>query len=87
MYDYDQSGMGMGTDIEAVPLDDVSEQDDTDDDEPGRREIPVHKMRLADFKERLIEHFDILWSANQIRWPSRTGSLPPEDILERFVMN
>ena len=40
--------------------------------------IPVNKMRLDTFRNRLVEHFDILFSQNKVTWPSRTGqSLPP----------
>ena len=35
--------------------------------------IPVRSLSLTTFRERLVEHFDILWRANKIRWPSRGG--------------
>jgi len=33
----------------------------------------VYKMRFADFRNRLVENFDIQWKQNKIQWPSRTG--------------
>jgi hypothetical protein len=29
------------------------------------------------FRERLVEHFDILWKRNELQWPSRTGESSP----------
>ena len=36
-------------------------------DEP----IPVRSLALSSFRERLVEHFDIMWRANQVKWPTR----------------
>ena len=36
-------------------------------DEP----IPVRSLTLSSFRERLVEHFDIMWRANQVKWPTR----------------
>jgi len=33
----------------------------------------VYKMRFADFRNKLVENFDIQWKQNKIQWPSRTG--------------
>ena len=35
--------------------------------------IKVYKMRFADFRNKLVENFDIQWKQNKIQWPSRTG--------------
>lgn len=54
------------------------EEDGSDEDNA----IPVSKLSLVLFKSKLIEHFDILWKQNKIKWPSRTGSDPPPPIFE-----
>jgi len=33
--------------------------------------LKVYKMR--DFRNKLVENFDIQWKQNKIQWPSRTG--------------
>lgn len=81
MYHWDKSGMGAGNEDGDVPLDAVAEEEEDEMDVEDSA-IPVRKMRLADFKARLIEHFDILWHRQAIRWPSRTGSAPPPQVLE-----
>ena len=35
--------------------------------------LKVYKMRFADFRNKLVENFDIQWKQNKIQWPSRTG--------------
>ena len=35
--------------------------------------LQVYKMRFADFRNKLVENFDIQWKQNKIQWPSRTG--------------
>lgn len=82
MHGYDQSGMGAGSDDGFLPLDSVDEVG-KDINSSEASHSCVRKMKLADFKARLIEHFDILWEKNQIKWPSRTGSEPPPPVTER----
>jgi Plant transposon protein len=38
----------------------------------------VHLMRHSDFRQKLIDHFDILFEREQIRWPTRNGLLVPD---------
>jgi hypothetical protein len=79
---YDQSGMGDGSEPGDLLLDSAEEEEE-DDIVSEAKHLCARKMKLADFKARLIEHFDILWEKNQIKRPSRTGSEPPLPITER----
>ena len=38
--------------------------------------LKVNKMRCADFRNKLVEHFDIQWK----EWPSRTGMGNPPNL-------
>jgi len=84
----DASGMGPGNDVplgHSAGLWPVSESDGINIEEDGSDKdnaIPVSKLSLVLFKSKLIEHFDILWKQNKIKWPSRTGSDPPPPIFE-----
>ena len=42
--------------------------------------LKVNKMRFADFRNKLVEHFDIQWKQNKIQWPSRTGMGNPPNL-------
>ena len=42
--------------------------------------LKVNKMRCADFRNKLVEHFDIQWKRNKIQWPSRTGMGNPPNL-------
>jgi len=35
--------------------------------------LKVYKMRFADFRNKLVDNFDIQWKQNKIQLPSRTG--------------
>ena len=86
MFNHDTSGMDTGDKVGGVPHDDISDSkvgDDVADVE--RASIPVHCLNLEDFRKRLIEHFDILWKQNRIKWRSRTRSQAPASIVERLV--
>ena len=37
----------------------------------------VRKLSNDQFRSRLVEHFDILYKKNAIKWPRRLGSRPP----------
>ena len=37
----------------------------------------VRKLTNDQFRGRLVEHFDILYKKNQIKWPRRHGVRPP----------
>jgi hypothetical protein len=76
---FDTSGMGPGNEDDGAPLHVRQEEPDPNADvtvneatENGVR--VVRKLSLAYFKERLIEHFDIMWQRKQIIWPRR---IPP----------
>lgn len=63
---YDSSGMGPGQDV-------VNEGCINDDEyipDGLIRTVDV-EMSLPYFRKRLVEHFDILWKRNEIRWPTR----------------
>lgn len=78
--------MGVDDEVGDAPLDDLSESKDEDDNADVERDsIPVHCLNLEDFRKRLIEHFDILWKQNRIKWRSRTRSQAPASIVERLV--
>ena len=88
--------MGPGTDWQEVHDSDEDEdscKDEESDEDELRDElnepmdiddgpIQVHKLSLASFRSRLINHFDILWRRNQILWPTRTDTEPPGRINE-----
>ncbi|KAL7545812.1 hypothetical protein ACHAWF_016511 [Thalassiosira exigua] len=78
----DNSGMGPGSDVVSTRLQTVWEGGEevtpTEDGSP----IPVHTLPHEIFKSKLVQHFDILWKQNLIRWPSRTGTNPPPTIFE-----
>ena len=92
MYDFDNSGMGAGEEDGDTPLESVTEEvyegdmmDVGDGDLMDTEEdnvILVRHMKLADFKSRLIENFDILWRRNEVVWPSRTGTDPPPPVMD-----
>jgi len=42
--------------------------------------LNVHKMQFTDFRNKLVEHFDIQWKRNKIQWPSRTGMGNPPNL-------
>ena len=42
--------------------------------------IEITSMTQTSFKERLIEHFDIVWNKNQVKWPSCTGLSKPRSV-------
>ena len=37
----------------------------------------VRKLTHDQFRSRLVDHFDILFKKNEIKWPRRFGSRPP----------
>ncbi len=78
---YDSSGMGPGTDIINTinykgTMDDYDEHDSVGDD----MDLPtdnvttvqiVRQLPLKYFRRKLVEHFNILFHHNQIRWTIR----------------
>ena len=47
-------------------------------DEPTTTSTNIRSIKYDDFREMLIEHFDIMFTTNQIKWPTRNGSLEVE---------
>lgn len=77
---YDLSGMGPGSDVHEPMEDDLSDEDDEDEDEelPTTGEVrTVRHLGLGYFRRKLVEHFDILWKQNKVKWPRRKGDQQP----------
>ena len=75
---YDVSGMGYGNNSFDYD-DDESDQIIIDDQiiNDNNNSKFVHKMKCFDFKQKLIDHFDILFENEQIKWPTRNGGIEP----------
>jgi hypothetical protein len=77
----DYSGMGQGNDGNDDTTAGIAGTDgDSDGDSlaesighDSSAPIKVWKLSRAHFRNRLVEHFDIKWSRDEIVWPSRTG--------------
>ena len=65
-------------------IDSGSDMETESDEENVNVEIPVDTLKLDYFRQKLIEHFDILWKQGKIKWPSRTGDEPPPQIHEPY---
>ena len=82
---FDSSGMGLGSDLRgAAPTQLVSfeEGDDGEGDERavgGMSDATIRVCSLGQekFKQKLVEHFDIVWNQREVKWPSRKGHAPP----------
>jgi DDE superfamily endonuclease len=85
MRNYDQSGMGPGsdailTDEELADCVEEMSQQATDDDtstsilagSPDHVQL-VRKLSLAEFRKRLIVHFDIAYNRGEVKWPTKNG--------------
>ena len=42
--------------------------------------ISVNSLSRNDFREILINHFDILWKHGMVKWPSRSGLGDPPSL-------
>jgi hypothetical protein len=79
---FDTSGMGVENDVNR---DDSASSDPSDGDgstleidaSEQRRIRAVRKLSIQFFRSKLVEHFDILFKQNQIKWPSRNGLTTP----------
>lgn len=86
---YDTSGMGVGDDESIVesPSSTNNDGDSTDTDStPNLGATPnvgvvrrVRDLSLDYFRERLVEHFDIQFKNNRIKWPTRMAIPNPLD--------
>ena len=63
-----------------VVQDKVAEEVEPDDEPP----VPLWMLTRNEFREHLVEHFDIQWQQRQIIWPSRDGLGQPPDL--NFMM-
>ena len=77
----DSSGMGCGHSMNNDVDDNTNNrcpQETTtnkDHDEFSRQNINnVHKLPMDLFRMKLIEHFDILFQQNKIKWPRSTSN-------------
>jgi hypothetical protein len=72
---YDTSGLGPGNDRDTAATDNQSNDDTVSEDHiagsEGVRHVP--NLSFEYFRGRLVEHFDILFIQNKIKWPSRLG--------------
>jgi Plant transposon protein len=72
---YDYSGMGPGNDV-YQGIDDTTnavEQDDFVQDIPNTTNVRNCDSKV--FKQKLIDHFDILFEKKLISWPKRNGTV------------
>ena len=76
---YDASGMGHGNDIiyDYDYDDNESIDDNTGNNNNDLDSKLVHQMNCFEFRKKLINHFDILFQKNEIKWPSRNGPIEP----------
>jgi hypothetical protein len=76
---YDASGMGFGNDY---IIDDYDDDDQLDNNTINNNNDDQHIKLVCDmpcfeFREKLINHFDILFQQNKIKWPTRNGIIEP----------
>lgn len=73
---FDLSGQGPAPDYTDAYMDPRAREDAGGGTGEVRR---VRDMSMRAFRAKLIEHFDIQWRRNAVRWPSRTGVLQMTD--------
>lgn len=81
---YDSSGSGKGSD-RVVDNDDADDEEEETDRRPTDVQLrasvdsdgfrKVRLLSLEVFRERLVEHFDILFQQNKLEWPQKLNSL------------
>jgi hypothetical protein len=70
----DMSGIGAGNDLESYNNETELLTDVTDNPNDNYNNIrSLSKISNTFFRQRLVEHFDILFCRNEIKWPSRLG--------------
>lgn len=80
---YDASGMGYGTDNIALDEDvDLSESINADIDNISMDEKSnaVFEMGCYEFRQKLIDHFNILYDKDEIKWPTLKGTKDPSNM-------
>ena len=60
---------------------DGEEAEEEDDGEEAEVRV-VNKLSQKYFRDRLVEHFNIMFRRGELRWPKRRGTTPPS-ILTR----
>ena len=56
----------------------VEEEDGGEEEDEGGGVVRVvNKLSLKYFRERLVEHFKILFHRGELEWPQRRGDTPP----------
>jgi len=84
MRSYDNSAMGPGSDAIltdeelAEYLEEASQVSEDDDNTStilaGSDHVQlVRKLSLAEFRKRLIVHFDIAYQRGEVKWPTKNG--------------
>ena len=79
MRSYDLSGMGPGSDAilaDGEELENYVEESiavDVDNSRDDNQVELVRKLSLAEFRQRLIIHFDIAYHREEVRWPTKKG--------------
>jgi hypothetical protein len=78
---FDVSGMGRGTDAQEGANDGGEEEEEHVGEIPAtgdRRSVRIiRKLSLPYFRDKLVQHFDILFRQNKIKWPTRMGAPAP----------
>ena len=74
------AGMGFGNDVDSMlPIYGLEEEEGPTEVVPSSSGIiPVRSLSLNSFRDRLVEHFDILWPQNKIKWPERVRMNGPQ---------
>jgi Plant transposon protein len=88
---FDISGMGFGSDhtiddegtnddnVDGSEIDNYFNNNNNINDHSNTSEIGiVHEMHHGVFRQKLVDHFDILFQRQQIHWPTRNGLQVPD---------
>lgn len=67
-----------------IPMEDDEEDDDGMGGDVNLDTRPLYEMSLDDFKQDLINNFDILYEGRKVCWPSRWKGHKPEGIEARM---
>ena len=76
---YDLSGMSFGSDVDLGIFEGVVAPGEICDDDftsPANGVYIVRKLSQKFFRQKLVEHFDIVWRQNDLVWPQRTRRAP-----------
>jgi hypothetical protein len=85
---YDFSAMGIGNDVLPIDIADEAadnwsenEENDIGGVRNGNGEAPqkVRYMKLADFRQKLVMHFNIAFHKNELQWPRQLTRYKPSN--------